>query len=91
MSKIVATLTPEADGTVRLPLPPELRHGRVEVTATLRAVGDAEARSATPETIARRKAAFGKLREMGGLRRAIPDPVAWQRDQRRERSLPGGD
>ncbi len=35
--------------------------------------------------------AFKALRAMGGLRHIIPDPVAWQREQRADRSLPGRD
>jgi hypothetical protein len=38
MSTISAILDPEADGSVRLPLPPELRHGKVKVEAKLEAV-----------------------------------------------------
>ena len=36
MSTITLILEPEADGTLHLPLPEELRHGKVEVVATLR-------------------------------------------------------
>jgi len=35
MRTITATLEPHADGTLHLPLPPVLRHGRVTVTATI--------------------------------------------------------
>ena len=38
MSTITAILEPDADGSLRLPLPPELRHAPVKVTATLEAV-----------------------------------------------------
>ena len=38
MSTITAILEPEADGTLHLPVPEELRHGKVEVVAILRAV-----------------------------------------------------
>jgi hypothetical protein len=38
MSTITAILQPDADGSLRLPLPPELRHSSVKVTATLEAV-----------------------------------------------------
>jgi hypothetical protein len=40
MSTITAILKPEADGSVRLPLPPELRSAPVKVTATLEAATD---------------------------------------------------
>jgi hypothetical protein len=36
MSLIKAILEADADGTLHLPLPPELRRGRIEVTATLK-------------------------------------------------------
>jgi hypothetical protein len=43
MSTINVILEPDADGTLHLPLPPELRHVKVEVTATLKpANGDAQ-------------------------------------------------
>ena len=39
MSTITAILEPEADGSLRLPLPPELRHGKVRIEARLESVG----------------------------------------------------
>ena len=93
MSTITAILEADADGTLHLPLPKELRHGKIEVTATLKpANGTASTvTKATPEMVARRKAAFQKLRESGGLRAVIPDPSAWQREMRRDRTLPSRD
>jgi len=93
MSTITAILEADADGTLHLPLPTELRHGKVEVTATLKAVNgtSATALRATPEMVARRKAALQELRRLGGLREVIPDPIAWQREQRQDRPLPGRD
>jgi hypothetical protein len=38
MSTISAIIEPDADGTLRVPLPPELRHVPVRITATLEAV-----------------------------------------------------
>jgi hypothetical protein len=76
VSTINAILEPHADGTVHLPVPPELRNGKVEVTATLRAADGAP--RATPEMLLRRRDALRKLRELGGLRDVIPDPVAWR-------------
>ena len=35
MSTITVILEPDSDGTRHLPLPPELRHGKLKVTATL--------------------------------------------------------
>ena len=44
MSTITAILDPDADGSLHLPLPPELRHTPVKVTATLEAVSAPGAR-----------------------------------------------
>jgi hypothetical protein len=38
MSTITAILEPDANGSVHVPLPPEFRHSKVKVTATLEAV-----------------------------------------------------
>lgn len=90
MSTITAILEANADGTLHLPLPKDLRHGKIEVTATLKtANGTVTMPRATPEMVARRKDALRKLRELGGLRDVIPDPVAWQREIRTDRPLPG--
>ena len=93
MSTITAILEPDEDGTLHLPLPVELQQGKVEITATLRAVDPVSqtSRRATPDMVARRKTALAQLRATGGLRDAIPDPVAWQQEMRLERSLPGRD
>ena len=86
MSTITAILEPDADGSLHLPLPPELRHGKVRVEAKLEAVPPrSDTEGPTPLE------AFKVLRAMGGLRHVIPDPVAWQREQRMDRSLPGRD
>jgi hypothetical protein len=90
MSTITAILEAEADGTLHLPVPQDLRRGKVKVVATLQAEPEtasprAEAKPATPLE------ALKELRKLGGLRRMIPDPVAWQRAQRQERPLPGRD
>ena len=93
MSTITAILEADADGTLHLPLPAELRHGKVEVTATLKAASATSSTvpRATPEMVARRKVALRGLRELGGLRDVIPDPVAWQREMRQDQPLPGRD
>jgi hypothetical protein len=44
MNMVTAILEPEADGSVRLPLPAELRHTIVKVTATLEPVTSARPR-----------------------------------------------
>ncbi|CAN5701224.1 hypothetical protein BH09VER1_BH09VER1_05270 [soil metagenome] len=38
MSTVTAILEPEADGTLHLPVPEAMRHGKVEVIATLRSI-----------------------------------------------------
>lgn len=93
MKTITAILEPAPDGTVHLPVPPELRGGKVEVTANLKAAGGlpTDRLRATPEMVARRKAAYKGLRESGGLSGTIPDPVTWQRELRLDRPLPGRD
>jgi hypothetical protein len=93
MSTITAILEADADGTLHLPLPAELRHGKIEVTATLKAATETSSTlaRATPEMVARRKAALRELRGLGGLRDVIPDPAAWQRETRQDRPLPGRD
>ena len=89
LHKIILITEADADGTIQLPIPEELRHGKVEVTATLVAVGDSlPVARATPDTMARRLTALRELRALGGLGGAIPDPAAWQREQRQERALP---
>jgi hypothetical protein len=88
MSTITAILVADADGTLHLPLPPELRKGRIEVTATLRAAGISTL-DQKANNVERRKAALAALRNLGGLRDVIPDPVTWQREARQDRSLPG--
>ncbi len=90
MSTITAVLEADADGTLHLPVPQNLRHGRVKVVATLESELESarpggEAKSGTPLE------ALKELRKLGGLRHVVPDPVAWQREQRKERPLPDRD
>lgn len=103
MSTINAILEPDPDGTLHLPLPPELRHGKVKVEATLLPIHSASdfdeqlddskesgtPPRATPEMLRQRTEAGEALRAMGGLKDVIPDPVAWQREIREDRKLPG--
>ena len=61
---------------------------RAEVRAKLdELAGAATAPAASPQMVAQRKAALQKLRELGGLRHVIPDPLAWERDMRQDRPL----
>jgi len=86
------------DGSVKLlsPLPAWLKPGRAPILLTVETgQGGGEPNrqklTATPDMIARRKAALEDLRAMGGLREAIPDPALWQREMRQDRPLPGRD
>ena len=100
MSTITAILEPDADGTLHLPLPVELRHCKVKVEANVEAAPDENAACqiqtkpkrrkliATPEMIAQRMADFARVRELNPYR-DIKDPVAWQREIREDRPLPG--
>jgi len=90
MSTITAILEAESDGTLHLPVPLNFQRGKVKVVATLQTEQEmagqgAEANHGTPLE------ALKELRKLGGLRHVIPDPVAWQREQRKERPLPGRD
>ncbi len=85
MSTITAILEPDADGTLHLPLPEHLRHGKVKVVATL----DSELDVATTK----QKTPLEALKELRkrGTFKEITDPVAWQREIRKDRPLPGRD
>jgi hypothetical protein len=86
MSTITAILEADADGTLHLPVPENFRRGKVKVTAMVEtATAISEAKPGTPLE------ALKELRKLGGLGHVIPDPVAWQREQRKERPLPGRD
>jgi len=80
MSTITAILEPDADGTVHLTLPLDLRKSRVRVTATLEIASDRDERPSREAALA----ALRRLREMGTFK-DITDPVAWQREIRKDR------
>jgi hypothetical protein len=84
MSTITAILHPDADGTLHLPLPAELRNARVKVTATLELAHD----ETEPAMRVAALAALKRLRSRGTFRE-VSDPVAWQREIRNDRPLPG--
>jgi hypothetical protein len=90
MSTITAILEPDADGTVHLPVPLDLRNSKVRVTATLEADVQESERASGETALAALAAlaALKRLRERGTFRE-IADPVAWQREIRRDRRLPG--
>ena len=86
-----------ADGSVRLlsPLPAWLKPGRAHVQMTVApAPGQnqpkRQALTATPEMIARRAAALEEIRKLNPYR-DLTDPLAWQREIREDRPLPGRD
>ena len=87
MSTITAILEADADGTLHLPLPADAPRGKIKVTATLESIsaGDAAARQASWQ---RAMDALRRIAARGGIR-SIPDPVAWQREMRQDRPLPG--
>ena len=87
MSTITAILERDADGTLHRPLPADAPSGKVKVTATLEPVhtGDATARQGNWE---RATYALRRIAVRGGIR-SIPDPVACQREIRKDRPLPG--
>ena len=91
MNTVTAILEADPDGTLHVPLPAELRRGKVEIVATLKAAdgGQTPIHAIAPDTVARRKAALLELRALGGLSDVIADPGAWQREMRQDRPLPG--
>jgi len=83
MSTIQAILDADADGSVHVPLPAELRQGKVMVIATLTKVAEAEPTS-------RAVVYLRKIAARGGLK-GMADPARWQREIREDRALPGRD
>ena len=86
MSTITAVLEPDADGTLHLPLPEELRHGKVRVEAKVEA---AEAPARSEE---QRKMELLEIVQRVRVRNpfsGLADPVAWQREMRNDVALPG--
>ncbi|CAN5773019.1 hypothetical protein BH20VER1_BH20VER1_12440 [soil metagenome] len=85
MSTITAILEADADadGTLHLPLPADAPRGKLRVTATVESAG-----RTGPNAASARWQRSGGSRRGGGIR-SIPDPVAWQREQRQDRPLPG--
>jgi hypothetical protein len=86
MSTITAILEADADGTLHLPLPVELRTARLKVTAIIQDVREPGERPTREDALA----ALRQLRELGTFKE-ITDPVAWQREIRKDRPLPGRD
>ena len=88
MSTISAILEPDVDGTLHLPIPPEMRSSKVKVTATLERMGASDVPSDSVSKV--RMVALEELRKLNPFREII-DPVAWQREIRKDRPLPGRD
>ena len=84
MSTITAILEPDSNGNVLLPVPEELRHNRVKITAKLEAVKELSPMPTGDEVLA----ALNQLRNFGTFR-SIADPVAWQREIRKDRPMGG--
>ena len=85
MSTITAILEADADGTLHLPLPAELRGGKIRVEAKMEAV---EKSDVSEE---QRKAELLEIMERIAQRnpfKDITDPVAWQREMREDVTLP---
>ena len=97
MNTLETDVEVSADGSLKLltPLPAWIKPGRMHLLlseASVTARPDKPKRqipTATPEMLERRKAAFERLRAMGGLTDVIPDAVAWQREMRDDVVLPG--
>ena len=84
-----------ADGSVKIvtPLPAWVKPGPARVLVVVEDSPESRAQSprpkltATPEMIARRKAALAEVRKLNPYR-DITDPVAWQKEIRKDRPLP---
>lgn len=67
--------------------PPVLNGGTTDVLVTV--LGSHEAVTADKAELRRRRvAALERIAARGGIK-SIPDPVAWQREMREDRPLPG--
>lgn len=90
MSTITAILEADIDGTLHLPLPGELRRGKVRVEAKLEPapVEDGEAAEAGRQR--RLLEIMARIRARNPFK-DITDPVAWQREMREDVKLPGRD
>ncbi|MFM1918418.1 MAG: hypothetical protein RLZZ303_52 [Candidatus Hydrogenedentota bacterium] len=84
MNTIRATLEVNEDGTIHLPLPPELRHGKLNVVAQVEPAVDEEAETARRERLV---ALMAEIRHSNPFKH-IGDPLEWQRAMREDRHLP---
>jgi len=79
-----AEITPDHRPRIDVPVSAELPAGRIEVTVALA--------KPPPKLVSHNRDAVKFIEEIaarGGL--DIPDPVAWQREVRKDRPLPGRD
>lgn len=80
-------MQPDKNGTVHVLIPEECGQATVRVVVTKEPV------ATLPEVdmskIKTPLGAFKELRKVRGLSRIIPDPMAWQREIREDRPLPG--
>lgn len=88
MSTINAILEADADGTLHLPLPVDLRSGKIRVEARLEPA-DAPAMAGEQRKKELREV-LARIRSRNPFK-GIGDPVAWQREMREDVSLPGRD
>jgi hypothetical protein len=84
VSTITAVLDADPDGTLHLPLPPDLHGTRIRIEAKL------EATKPALQAEGGLRAVMCQIRARNPFR-AISDPAAWQRETRNDISLPSRD
>jgi hypothetical protein len=84
VSTITAILEADADGSIHLPVPEEMRRGKVKVTATLITVSGETGQAVNTLDPLRRIAARG-------ANKSIPDRARSQQKVRQDLPLPGGE
>lgn len=84
VSTITAIMEADADGSLHLPVPAEMKHQKIKVTATLTVLSDVDEAAKRSEATA----ALERIAARGGLE-GIEDPVSWQQQVRGDRPLPG--
>lgn len=90
MNTITAILEADADGTLHLPVPVELRHGKIKVEAKLEPASGEGSDAAEAERQRRLLAIMERIRARDPFK-DIKDPVAFQREMREDVKLPGRD
>jgi len=87
MSTITAIMEADADGTLHLPVPEALRHGRMKVVAEIERISE------EPSPAGHESSDQDMLQIMEDIValnpfQYMPDPVAWQREVREDVTLP---